>query len=140
MKLALAGTLALVGLLVVVSPAPAAVILNITPDFPIQGGDILGFSASGGNPNALAFLIVGTTLGTTTFQDFELGIAYPFWVLYGGHFNTSGVTTGGWSFPGSGPIPGLAGLTLMVQVLMIDPVGPVFGVSNIDQIAFAPQT
>lgn len=120
------------------SVSPTPLVLNVTPDFPVQGGDVIGFSFSGGTPGAFLYVFFGLTPGSLHVGGVTLDIAYPFLPVHGGLVNGAGVASGGLKVPGSTPLNGLSGLTLLVQGITVKVTdgGVVWQASNTDTVSF----
>jgi len=115
-------------------------VLTVTPDVPVTGGDTINLSLTEGNPGDLAFLFYGDTLGTYPIGEIELDLV-PQGVLFLGHFPMTGQIDLSFTLPDELP-PEVSGLILYLQAVSagmeMGPGGPAvtFHKSNLDQIEF----
>jgi hypothetical protein len=120
------------------SVSSTPLVLNVTPDFAVVGGDVIGFSFSGGTPSAFMYLLVSATPGNLPLGPVMLQVGYPFYVVDGGIVNPQGIVSGGMTVPGTGPLAGLSGLTLHLQGVSVKAVSGevVWQASNRDSVHF----
>ena len=115
-------------------------VLTVTPDVPVVGGDTIDLSLTEGNFGDLAVLFMGDELGTYPIGEIELDLI-PTGMMFLGVFPMTGQIDLSFTLPDELP-PEVSGMILYLQAVSggmeMGPNGPVitYHKSNLDQIEF----